>query len=30
MSTHKHRVIAWLAYPGAMASAFLVYALLDA
>ncbi len=30
MTTHKHRVIPWLAYPGAMVSAFLVYALLDA
>ena len=30
MTTHKHRVIPCLAYPGAMVSAFLVYVLLDA
>ena len=29
MSTHRHRVIPWLAYPGGMVSAFLVYALVD-
>jgi sterol desaturase/sphingolipid hydroxylase (fatty acid hydroxylase superfamily) len=29
MSTLMHRVIPWLAYPGGMVSAFLVYALVD-
>ena len=29
MSTHRHRALPWLAYPGVMVISFLIYALLD-